>query len=259
MVSLKSPAKGRIGIATSVAKAWGYDWQETLRLAEVMGLRLVQFYLPPAGQLNAHLQKLHNTLPAGWQVLFHLPANISGELPVYLRSLKKYFPGTMLIQHETYLDGQTAAAISDAGLIAAAENDAAPRSELFSFRHLLFSLFEKNRENLAAVLDVSRFYHQFYRRYPTEVITQEVLHVVQLLRQLRLPTVLHVIDHTSADARRSNWCPLFEGRLPWKEILQPQILQGVDLRYVIFEYETPATSSASIINLLNYFPETFTR
>ncbi len=257
MVFQNSRSKSQIGIATSIARTAGYDWRETLRLAQDLDVRLVQFYLPPIEHLEVELQTLRDELPIDWQTLFHLPPCPHSKMFGYLRTLKKYFPASVLIQHEKFFNRKTEDAISEAGFLPAPENDALSGAELSSFREQLVSILKHNNAKLVPVLDISRFFHQFHHRYESEAITREALSILQLIQQYDLPLILHVIDHISFAAKRRNWRPLFNGDLPWKRILQDVILQNINLRYVIFEYETPDSTASSIKNLLTNFPETF--
>ncbi len=87
-----------------------------------------------------------------------------------------------------------------------------------------------------AVLDIPRLYHAKLG-WTLQESQEQLLNVCRQLSELEIPILLHLIDSRSPQLERSEWCPLGEGRIPYKKLLVDLFATVGHIEAVVLEYE----------------------
>jgi hypothetical protein len=105
---------------------------------------------------------------------------------------------------------------------------------------LFVELFREAKERdleLCAVLDLPRLFDAELGLVETGAAVRLVDEVVSCLDELDVATLLHLIDSSSFDLERSNWCSLGRGIIPYEALLEQIFASSCRIDAVIFEYE----------------------
>lgn len=240
-----SEIKTLVGIASSVARDHAYSWSKTVRYAQELKISAVQFYLPDSKFINNAYREVLPDLKFFKEIYFHLPPE-NKNLDYIHADMKKY----LFIQHERFINSGLINTIQQYKSPFGIEND--NRSEISTFIHHIEDA-ANHHIDVYAVIDPSRYYHYFYSALSIEIITAEIFNILRYCSKNNIPVILHIIDHNTFVAHRSNWTSLFDGVLPWTKIFDYIIRNRIPLRSVIFEYENFEHTRQSIDNLIRRF------
>jgi len=234
-----------IGVASSVAKQFGYSWQKTLEFARKEHLNPIQLYLPQ--QLTAEHIRIISQLKAE-DLYLHLPVKFNKE-SIQQIVQKKEFSATLFIQHEKYLANDDLDFLQNSSLKLGVENDS--DSEVGSFLKFIKRLNERGLLQ-SAVLDIPRFYKQFHKKNSVESITAEIVKVLKFCSYERIPVIFIIIDSISFSMDREEWTVLFNGLVPWKKIFIAGKKLYIPLKSYLFEYEDYDMVKKSVIALREF-------
>ena len=235
-----------IGIANSIAREDNFSWYTTLNLARSFDLNLIQLYINP-DRLQYEISEVKNTDNENFITFLHLPPKIISIKTI--ESVIAVFPDTyLLIQHEKFVSKSLFKIANSLGCPIGYEND--NPDALTSYTDGLKKLAVGNSK-FVPVLDIPRFYHQHGNRYSQELLTNHLFKIVDLLEDHNLPVVLHLLDSKDLNGHRENWCPLFEGNLPLREILF-KIIQRLNVLGIVLEYESIDLTEKSLENLKHF-------
>lgn len=235
----------QIGVATSVSREFDYSWQDTIDFCAQNFITCVQFYhsfetesFPIKDSQKiidayVHLNEKFNEHPE--------------KIDKFFQDFAKLFRMNGFIVHEDWLNNQEYVAGLDllqcpVGI----ENANGPK--LSSFIEILENLNIKKNQ-IFAVLDIHRFYNNFYKDYAEELITDHIFSLIKWLKSREMNYILHIIDSKSYSEKREDWCPLFEGVIPYGKILFQIMKYNYYPARLIFEYEDKKNTLYSIQNL----------
>jgi len=242
----------QIGIASSIAKPFGYSWSRTLEAASRLNLSLVQFYIPEDRQeLLNQLSSVKSAKTGGFEIYFHLP-NVS-DMEFLLNSLQlinEYFPDKLYIIHERLFDPKLIGFLAPLKLQIAIENDSATSDILYY--HKLLGQLNGSGINFTAVFDYSRFYIQFASGNKVNEIENQAMEIIRFCQRTKTTLLFHVIDHSDQNAMRENWTVLFDGLLSWKDLISYALKETDVLKSLIFEYEDYDQTEKSIERLKSW-------
>ncbi|MBN2426096.1 MAG: hypothetical protein JXR46_12565 [Calditrichaceae bacterium] len=235
-----------IGIANSIAREDNFSWYTTLNFARNFGLNLIQLYINP-DSLKKEINEIKNIDKENFNIFLHLPPKIISIKT--LETVITVFPDTyLLIQHEKLVSKFLFKTADTLGCLIGYEND--NPDALTSYTDSLKKLMAGNHK-FVPVLDIPRFYHQHSNQYGQEPLTDFIYKIINILEDYNLPIVLHLLDSKDINGHRENWCPLFEGNLPLREILV-KILENLRILGIILEYESIDLTEKSLENLRNF-------
>lgn len=234
-----------LGIASSVAKASGFNWLKTIEIANKLNVSIIQFHLNqfyPEFDWETNLRRFE-------KIYIHLPVNFNNAHP-FINTVKTFSKKPLLIQHERYF----------------AQND------IFFFREYQFPLgFENDQNdnyggyfkqlntlysagiNLTAVLDLPRFFYQFSNNYTENDIYNYILDILNWCKDNNISVIIHAIDIVNYHPHHSNWVPIFQGFLPWNDFLSYILKEFIPVQSIIFEYENIANTVKSVYALREWF------
>lgn len=227
--------QNRLGIATSVARNENFSWQVTLQRARETNIRQVQFYIKDATGLTEALQELVRSGPQIFPY-FHLPpSDDARQIGEILTHLAQHFPEQFIvIQHQPFIGGLQKLQKMFPRMVIAVENDAPQQTP----RDLLrFAEETSVSESFWTVIDVARFYHQAPPLLSNEALQTQILELLVFLQKKSIPFLIHAIDIKNRQPQRENWCPLFDGLIPWHFILKTLRKSSDLLKCFLFEYE----------------------
>jgi hypothetical protein len=242
-----------LGVATSIAKKFGYSWDHTIDFCLQHQLNLIQFYwqTPLPILCTPDILKLKRRY-------FHLDKiSLSGHSEI-LDTCKQFKGGydsdrLILHQEQNWESGKTGTLIrdlNDLGFIAGIENHDGKSLPDFG------ALIEKccNLGNhIFVVLDAHKFFYCFHRKHSAEEIRTALGELLLFCHQLNLTLVLHIIDSHSFEADRLAWCPVFDGLIPYRFIFDIIIHNAIPCDGIILEYEVESHAVESIRRLRKYF------
>lgn len=237
-----------LGVSTSIAKKYQYSWKYTIDYCLENNLEAIQFYLS-----QIEIPKIS----AGCTIVkkyLHLPVLLQGNLNPILNACNEYrtyYKSNKLIIHQKEsisINSQikTILLFTNQGYKIGLENDGG--DNLKSYFKLIESYYRLD-DNVFAVLDVHRFFHNHYHIYPKEIILDEVIRTLKWCKQMNINIVLHAIDSTSFGGDREFWCPIFKGLIPYRDIFFYLVNKEIYIESVIFEFETEDNTSMSITAL----------
>jgi len=235
-----------IGIASSVAKASGFDWMKTIEIANKLNVSVIQLHL---NQFKPEFNWQLNLAERFKQIYIHLPADFNYKHP-FVASLKNIPNSPLLIQHERYLNRDDIDFFIASRLPLGFENDQ---------QNYLYGYFDQLKKlhylglNIAAVIDLPRFYHQFIGKQDEKEIYNHILNVLTWCKSLQISVIMHTIDIADYQPKQASWTPIFEGILPWKEVLTFSIKESIPVKSIIFEYEDFPNMEKSICLLREWF------
>ena len=242
-----------LGVATSIAKNNQFSWQDTIDFTLSLKLNSIQFYLPH----NKILPEISNIYKFK-NIYLHLPndydsglnelISISSEYKKSYKSDKILFHQKESLSNERTLD--IIKKFNHQGLVVGIENDGG--KELYSYYELI-EFFTMNKVKFFAVLDIHRFYHDYYEKHETEMILEMIFKLFNLYSQNKIKIVLHIIDSKSFSSDRNMWVPLLNGIVPYPDIFNLISKKQIDIESIIFEYESKKSVSSSLKNLKKYF------
>ncbi len=227
--------QNRLGIATSVARNENFSWRVTLQRAHEANIRQVQFYIKDTTGLAEALQELVRSGPQIFPY-FHLPpSDDRRQTSEILTHLAEHFPEQFIvIQHQPFAGVLQSLQKVFPRMVIAVENDA-PQQTPGDF--LRFVEETSVSEYFWAVIDVARFYHQAPAGLETNLLHRQIFELLTHLQKKNIPFLIHAIDIKNRHPQRENWCPLFDGLIPWHFILKTLRKSSDLLKCFLFEYE----------------------
>jgi len=233
------------GIASSVAATSGFDWMKTIEIANQLEVSDIQFHLNqynPSFDWDGNLSSFND-------VYVHLPPNFKFSHP-FIKSVGRISNRPFLIQHERYLNQEDITYFKEHQLPLGFENDQNNNLNAYFDRLKQLSL---SGLNLSAVMDCPRFYHQFYQHHSEEEILNQIISIFEWCKENQIPVTLHVIDIANYNQDHSNWVPIFDGILPWDNILSYVLESLIPVKSIILEYEDEANTEKSVYSLREWF------
>ncbi|GEM_PF-4443102 len=228
-------SRDKLGIASSVAKEFGFDWGKTIEFARAQNLDHVQLFINP-DSLKKDLATFLKS-GTGLKACFHLPAQ-AGEATVQycLHTLHTFVTDNpiVLIQHQQWANTVQRFLPFYPGMILAIENDQ-PQATPEAFRQYVQE--QATLQSVWAVLDIPRFYHQAPEETPFKKITRQIESLLAFLHQQSIPFLVHAIDQSQQGGERSFWKPFLEGDLPWLHFIKIIRNSSDLLKCFVFEYE----------------------
>ena len=240
---------GKVGIATSVAKEYGFSWQKTIEWALSEKLEHIQFFINP--QTLKQDLIFYLKYAQGLQAYFHLPSQ-AGEATVHyclhtLRSLLGKAP-IVLVQHQQWAQTVQRFLPFYSEMILAVENDS-PETEPHAFMDFLQTQVLPHQN--WAVLDIPRFYFQAPGRISSRDITAQIDLLIEFLGKHSVPFLIHAIDQTDRGGDRSHWKPFLQGDLPWLHFIGKIKNVCSELKCLLFEYENWDMAKEGIERITN--------
>lgn len=111
----------------------------------------------------------------------------------------------------------------------------------------------KNPEVIGAVIDIPRY---FNHEKNTNKSYEEVIKTIKsIMDEGRYNIIFHAIDTTFIDQDNRIWCPIGEGRIPYKKIFHFVKNEKANVTQIILEYESIKETEMSIVNLKNLLHE----
>jgi sugar phosphate isomerase/epimerase len=247
-----------IGIATSVARAGGYDAFAALELARAHGFDLLQVYVDrPERYTRQRWRELaREARRAAVRLIVHAPEPFGRPAllqPGFLEVCELLLgeePRPLVVAH---MDAKAPcaaalsamAALRERGFLPAPENAhrAASQEEALAEWDYYLALI-READDCVVTLDLPRLFaaeNHFGDRWLPAL--RQWRAVVQAARR---PVLLHLIDCRSADQRnRDNWRHLGAGDLPWQLALP--LLEGLPhVAGVVLEFEEPRMAVRSL-------------
>ncbi len=225
----------KVGIATSVAKEYGFSWQRTIEWARSAHLKHIQFFINPQTLKQDIVTYLKYA--QGVQAYFHLPPQ-AGEATVHycLQTLCGFIGDgpIIIVQHQQWAHTVQRFLSFYPRMILAIENDD-DQSMPLSFQRFLEA--EVLPTGCWAVLDIPRFYHQAPETFSHREITLQIDQLLEFIRRHTLPFLVHAIDQTEQGGQRRFWQPFLQGDLPWLHYLKKFKNMSEELKCLLFEYE----------------------
>ena len=239
-----------IGIASSVAKASGFDWIKTIEIAEKLSLQVIQFHL---NQYKPEFNWQNDLIRRFEQIYIHLSAELSYSHP-FINLIKESPNKPLLIQHQRFLDQEDISFFIKNSFLLGFEND--NRSKLNDYFYQLQKLHSTGL-NLSAIVDLPRFYHQFQNNHKEDEIFNHILKILKWCKTNEIPIVVHAIDIADYQSDYDNWVPVFEGILPWNDFFSFIIEDKIQIKSIIFEYEDVPNTEKSVYSLRKWFDKKF--
>ncbi len=229
----------KLGLASSVAKAWDFSWEKTIELASRSNFSQIQLYLS-----EQHLRPSTVSLLKNVQLKFtlhlHLPPSLSPEKwNDFLLLLHKNIDSKIyLIQHQPFWDdlNQLLKNLPSENFVSGIENDL-PNQWPLNFLHWFLVKVKSHVPKALTVIDVPRFFHQAAPEADFTEIAAQIVELIRQLQQMNQHFILHAIDHPKGKTDRPFWQPLLQGELPWPEILNLVKLKPDLLKCLMLEYE----------------------
>jgi hypothetical protein len=241
-----------LGVATSIAKDNHFSWQDTVDYARKQNLNSIQYYVPQNKILpiTSNLANLENTY-------LHLPIDYDSkteELILFSKDFKSNYNSNKLIFHqkESLVFQKTKEVIekfNQAGFLVGVENEGS--KDLNSYYELVNFLSESNVK-FYAVLDIHRFYCNYSDKFENELIFEMICKLIDFCSKSGIKIVMHIIDSKSFKINRDDWVPLFEGIVPYPQLLNYISKMKITIESIIFEYEATAPLTNSLENLKNF-------
>jgi len=243
----------KLGLASSVAKAWDFSWDKIIELASRSNFQQIQLYLSEQHLRTSTASFLKN-VQLKFTVHLHLPPSLLPEEKWndFLLLLHKNIHSRIyLIQHQPFGDdlNQFLNKFPFENFLPGIENDL-PNQWPLDFLNWFLKVKSYVPEALP-VVDVPRFFHQAAPKSDFAEIAIQVIELIRRLQQMNKPFILHAIDHPINNTDRPFWQPLLLGELPWSEILNLVKLKPDLLKCLMFEYENWNMVQDSIQNLKN--------
>ena len=241
-----------LGVATSVAKDNHFSWQDTVDYALNQNLNSIQFYVPQ----NKNLPQISS--PANFKNTYlHLPINYDSnlkELILFATEFKRNYNSNKLIIHQneslSFQDtNEIIEKINWAGFLVGIENEGS--ENLNSFFELIEYL-SKSDSKFYAVLDIHRFYFNYCAKYKEETIFKVICQLLDFCSKSKLNIVLHVIDSKLFKSNRDDWVPMFEGIVPYSQLLKYISDIQINMESLIFEYESYDSVTNSLENFKKF-------
>ncbi|MEJ2544301.1 MAG: hypothetical protein P8Y99_09555 [Calditrichaceae bacterium] len=201
-----------IGIASSVAKTSNFNWMKTIEIVLDLDISVIQLHL---NQFKFDFDWQMNLAERFDQIYMHLPNNFNHSHS-FIDYITKLSNAPLLIQHEQYLKKNDIDFFLDTQLSLGFEND--QQDNLYGYINYLTEL-DTMGMNFFAVIDLPRFYHQFYNKHTIQEIYSHVLKILKRCKSFNIPVIIHAIDITNYQADQTSWVPIFEGILPWDGFL----------------------------------------
>jgi len=241
-----------IGIATSIAKHKNYSWSYTAKCANTLNVTSVQLYLPS----DNIIPDIRNTKNYSNRYL-HLPNDYFIKISTYLDCIKifqkRYKSSKIIIHQNDNLNkdqySEIISLFNKNSIMVGMENES--YTEIDTYLDLVESLSKAN-DNVFAVLDVHRFYHNFHGRFDRLKITNAIMTFIDFCAKNQLKVVIHVIDSISYDSDRKKWVPVFHGIVPYKEIFNYLLKIELPIESIILEYESMENIIESINNINSF-------
>lgn len=234
-----------VGIATSVAGAFGFDWMKTIEIANNLNVSILQFHL---NQFDPKFNWKTNQESFD-QIYMHLPIDFHHDHP-FINATKKHSKKPMLIQHERYLTEKDIIFFKKYNFPFGLENDQDDNFD--GYFEQLITLYSAEI-NLTAIIDLPRFFYQFKSIYKEKDMYNYILDILNWCKDSRISVVIHAIDIANYNPDHSNWVPIFEGLLPWDDFLAYTIKEFIPVESIVFEYEDMANTKKSIYFLRKWF------
>ncbi len=232
-------------MASSVAKASGFNWMTTIEIANNLDVSVIQFHLNqfyPGFDWKTNLESFD-------QIYMHLPVNFNHDHP-FINVTKTLAKKPMLIQHERNLTEKDIIFFEKYNFPLGLENDQDDNYD--GYFEQLITLYSAEI-NLIAVIDLPRFFHQFNSICKEKDIYNYILDILNWCKDSRIPVVIHAIDIANYNPHHSNWVPIFKGLLPWDDFLTYIIKEFIPVQSIVFEYEDVANTEKSIYFLKEWF------
>ena len=186
----------KVGIATSVAKEYGFDWLKTIEWARTENLNHIQFVINPETLKEDIVSYLKYA--QGPNACIHLPVHAGDpSLQYCLHTLQAFLTQIpiVLIQHQKWAHRVQRFLPYYLGMILAIENDR-PGVGPKAFQRFLQEKLEHSEQPFWAVLDIPRFYHQAPDELSFKQITFPIDQLLEFLRKYSVPFLIHAIDQT---------------------------------------------------------------
>ncbi|GEM_PF-4815481 len=241
----------RLGIANSIASKNNFDWLTTIRYAKELALSLIQFYISQK-ELASSFQEIRFRWNFDTNAFFHLAKGAdSRQLEDSFRFITGLSVHPVILSHEVDINKEVLKKFTSSNGIFAIENDTSDRLNLNTYFNLiqqLPSIIKSNRIYFA-VLDIPRFFNQYASHFSIEEISETIKNTLKYVQRNNIPIIFHMIDVKSVSAGREDWTALFQGCLPWDEILSYALSIRCPIKAFIMEYEDFSLTRESIYNL----------
>ena len=242
-----------LGVATSIAKDNQYSWQDTVDFANSLDLNTIQFYIPlykilPKISNIENFKNIYLHLTNDYYTNLNKSISVSSEFIKSYKSNKLIFHQIESISNEKYLD--LIKKYNQAGLLVGIENDKG--NDLYSYSELIEYL-SKNEVKIFAVIDVHRFFHDYYNKFEDYLILDEILKLLALCSENKINIVLHIIDSKSFKSDHNMWVPFLNGVVPYSRIFDFILNKNINIESVIFEYESKEPVVSSLTNFKKYY------
>lgn len=239
-----------IGIASSVTKTSSFDWMKTIEIANELDITVIQLHL---NQFNPEFNWQMNLAERFNQIYIHLPANFNNSHP-FIDYINKISSVPLLIQHEQYLSKSDISFFLDTRISLGYEND--QQNNLYAYFDQIKDL-DSMGINLSAVIDLPRFYHQFFNKLTEQEIYNHLVNILKRCKCLKIPVIIHAIDIADYQPNHANWIPIFEGILPWERFLSFLIEKSIPVKSIIFEYEDELNTKKSVYSLREWLSKKY--
>jgi len=240
-----------LGVAVSIAKKPLYSWEYTIDFCTTNRLSLIQFYwqypLPLIKRSEAlRLQNRYLHLPGNLKMIESLP-----DFSLAYRGFNKYYESNKLIIHQqgdggSVHDDSLIRQLNTLNCLVGFENHHS--ESLNGYTSSLYAWHQK-QYRIFVVFDVHKFFNRFYRKYSVKEILQAIRRLFLCCRELNLTLLLHIIDSKSFQANEAQWCPVFEGIVPYEEIFDLLLNKPVKCEGLILEYQDEIMALESINRL----------
>ena len=235
-----------IGVATSIAKKYDYSWQFTIEFCLKQGLDSIQFYMPT----DYIIPNIPSALKIANKYL-HLPPNfLANETETFQAcdNFVSYYRSNKLIMHQndSYSPDRLRSiilAFNHKEFQIGLENDG--NNSIENYYNLLHAYLSSNM-NVFPVLDVHRFFHDFYKIFHFEIILDMIIRILNLCARFEKKVVLHIVDSTTFSSDRLHWCNVFQGLVPYRDIFNYINRKQILIETIIFEYEAENITIESI-------------
>ncbi len=245
----------KTGIATSVSALYGYSPADTITyLRQHSIFSSLQIFIPSDFQekellhprISQTLNELSNT-----DIYIHIEGMLNHNLVSDTAYLQDIINATSQFSHKGYIihfDQHTEIEdyefllqkLTDEGITPIwLEIYFTPDGNNYQLQlskyHSIFSLYHR-RFTLRPVIDIPRFYHA-QNQITMEQATVDLLLTLNLMKELKLPILLHLIDVKTENQQRKDFCALGEGIIPYRNIFHYIQNNNIVITDTILEFE----------------------
>jgi hypothetical protein len=242
-----------LGVATSIAKDNQYSWQDTVNFANSLDLNTIQFYVPrnkiiPKISNIENFNNIYLHLPNDYYTYLNESVSGSTNFVKLYKSNKIIIHQNESISNKKYLD--LIKNSNQAGLLVGIENDGG--KDLYSYSELIKYLNTSEIKPFA-VIDVHRFFHDYFNKYKEDFILDEILKLLVLCKRNNINIVLHIIDSKSFNSDHNMWVPFLNGSIPYSRIFEFISNKNIIIESLVFEYESKGLVLTSVKNFKKYY------